>query len=141
MRWVSARAPKIVLMSLCLLSMAACLAVPCEIKAEGKAVRVDVSILGEYPTSVSRIRLSEERSHTVLWEIAAGTRVPQIWGFTLREGINPVEPVEAFQGRRYRIVRPQGQSWFVLRKRVPYRIEIWDESGWRLTSRNYSFPT
>jgi hypothetical protein len=132
---------KVALMSSCLLSMAACLAVPCELKVEGKAVRVDVSTLGEYPTSVSRIRLSEEGSHTILWELATGTRVPQIWGFTLREGINPVEPIDVFQGRQYRIVRPQGQSGFVLRKGVSYRIEIWDESGWRLTSRSYSFPT
>ena len=94
---INVKALKMALMSSLLLSVVACLAVPCEIKAQGKAVRVDVSTLGEYPTSVSRIRLLEEGAHIVLWELAAGARVPQIWGFTLREGTNPVEPVTAFR--------------------------------------------
>ena len=42
---ISARAFKIALMLSCLLSIAACLAVPCEIKVEGTAFRVDVSTL------------------------------------------------------------------------------------------------
>jgi hypothetical protein len=66
----------------------------------------------------------EEGSNTVLWEIAAGTRVPQIWRFTLREEITPVEPVDVFQGRRYRVVRPQSQHWFALRKEISIALNL-----------------
>ena len=66
-------------------------ATPFVIEVEGAQAKVDVSTVGEYPTSVSRIRLSEGDSGRVLWELASGHEVPQIWDFTLRLGLNPVE--------------------------------------------------
>src|SRR6266849_6913643 len=77
---------------------------PFEIKIKGERAKVDVSTLGEYPTSVSRIRLSEQDSGKVLWELTSGHRSPQIWGFTLRVGANSVQVVDTAQNHKYQAV-------------------------------------
>jgi len=120
------------------LSSVAYFATPFAIDVEGVQAKIDVSTLGEYPTSVSRIRLSERDSGKVLWELASGQRVPQIWDFTLRMGLNPVELVDAAQNHMYQVVRPKGASSFELRKHVAYRVELWNQGGWWRTSKTFS---
>ena len=88
---------------------------------------------------MARIRLSEASHPAVVWEVAAGSRVPQIWGLELRVGDNPVVLTNVFQDRRYRVVVPLGKSVFVLRRRARYRLEIWNSSGWRRSSQEFSF--
>lgn len=95
--------------------------------------------MGEYPTSVSRIRLSEASHPAVVWEVVAGSRVPQIWGLDLRVGDNPVVLTNVFQGRRYRVLFPPGKSVFVLRRRARHCLEIWNSSGWHRSSQEFSF--
>jgi hypothetical protein len=122
-----------------LLALAGCLAVPFEVRVKGDVATIDVSTLGEYPTSVSRIRLSEASHQTVVWQVVAGSRVPQIWALDLRVGDNPAALTRVFQGLRYRVVFPRGKSLFVLKRRALYRLEIWNSSGWRRSSQEFSF--
>jgi hypothetical protein len=114
-------------------------ATPFAIDVQGAQAKIDVSTLGEYPTSVSRIRLSERDSGKVLWELASVQRVPQIWDFTLSMGPNSVELVDAAQNHKYRVVHPTGASSFELRRRVAYRVELWNQGGWWRTSKTFSF--
>lgn len=44
----------------------------------GNDIVVDVQTLGEYPTTVDRIRLSDLNQSTVVWEIATANGTPQI---------------------------------------------------------------
>jgi hypothetical protein len=130
---------KVLLLVAALLALAGCLAVPFEVRVKGDVATVDVSTLGEYPTSVSRIRLSDASHPAVVWEVVAGSRVPQIWGLDLHVGDNPAALTSVFQGRRYRVVVPPGKSFFVLKRRTRYRLEIWNSSGWRRFSQEFSF--
>lgn len=130
---------KVLLLAAALLALAGCLAVPFAVRVKGDVATIDVSTLGEYPTSVSRIRLSEVSHQAVVWEVAAGSRVPQIWGLALRVGDNPAALTSAFQGRGYRVVYPMGKSVFVLKRRTLYRLEMWNSSGWRRSSQEFSF--
>jgi hypothetical protein len=119
--------PTILLLVAALLALAGCLAVPFEVRVKGDVATIDVSTLGEYPTSVSRIRLSEASHQTV------------VWALDLRVGDNPAALTRVFQGLRYRVVFPRGKSLFVLKRRALYRLEIWNSSGWRRSSQEFSF--
>ena len=130
---------KLLLLLVVLFVMTGCVGAPFEIKVKGRSAQVDVSTLGEYPTSVSRIRLSETDSHKVVWEIVAGKQVPQIWGLTLKVGANPAKLARIFAGREYRLVRPQKQPSFILRENVRYRLEMWNQGGWWRSSKEFEF--
>jgi hypothetical protein len=132
---------KMLLLLVGLFVMTGCVAASFEIEVKGRVARVDVSTLGEYPTSVSRIRLSEADSHKVLWEIVAGKQVPQIWGLTLNVGANPVKLARIFAGRDYRLISPQNKSTFVLRENVRYRLEMWNQGGWWRSSKEFEFAS
>jgi hypothetical protein len=43
---------------------------PLRLVRSGSAIVVDVQILGEYPTTVNRIRLSDLSQSAVVWEVA-----------------------------------------------------------------------
>ncbi len=121
------------------LGLTACFAAPFGVKVKGDMAQIEVSTLGEYPTSVRRIRLSEAESGSLVWELSSGPRVPQIWDFTLRAGLNPAQLPTVFRGREYHVVAPRGRSSFLLRRNVVYRLEMWGETSWWRTSREFSF--
>jgi hypothetical protein len=123
-----------------LLNVIGCNAAPFALEKNGDSVQIDVSTLGEYPTTVRRIRILDTKSDTVVWEFSPdSTEVPQIWRFTLRAGANPCQLESTFGGRKYRVVTPSNQSQFLLRKDVVYRLEMWGESRWMRNSRRFSF--
>jgi hypothetical protein len=128
----------ILLVAACL-ELAGCLAVPFDVKVDGKVATIDVSTLGEYPTSVSRIRLSQVSNQSVVWELIAGSKIPQIWSLTLHVGENSVALENTFHGRSYKIVHPLHNSTFALKENTRYRLELWNESGWRRTAQEFAF--
>jgi hypothetical protein len=89
----------------------------------GNDIVVDVQTLGEYPTTVDRIRLSDLNQSTVVWEIATANGTPQIDRFMLKADKNPAV-LEANSGS-YRLVAPTNGSGFLLRKGSKYKIELW----------------
>ena len=86
-------------------------------------VVVDVQTLGEYPTTVTRIRLTDLNHSTVVWEITADDGRAQIHTLTLNAGENPAK-IDADFGK-YRVIIPERADHFSLRSGTKYRIELW----------------
>jgi hypothetical protein len=97
---------------------------PLRLVRTGTEITVDVQTLGEYPTAVNHIRLSDVNQSAVLWEVQGDA---QIHKFTLRMGENPAS-LCADHGV-YRVVTPEGVERFVLRRGTTYRIELWGGKG------------
>jgi hypothetical protein len=121
---------------LVILLLTGCLRVPLEVKPQGDHVEVDVASFGEYPTSVSRIRLSEEASRRVVWELAAGAKPLGFWNFTLHLGDNPVTCDGAIGGQ-YQVVTPRVGGSFFLRTGATYVLEVWNKSGLRCSTAKF----
>ena len=99
---------------------------------------VDVSTLGEYPTTIKRVRLSDLNKHKVVWEVDSGGSTVQIHGFRLANGANPVN-VQCDYGS-FRVTQPSAEN-FILHGNTNYRLEVWGSEG--VLSRStvrFSFP-
>lgn len=96
---------------------------PLRIVQRGNDILIDVQTLGEYPTTVKRIRLSDLNKSSVVWEIVTANGTPQIDRFMLKADENPAT-LEASSGT-YRIVAPTSGTGFLFRKSSKYRIELW----------------
>jgi len=89
----------------------------------GPTVSINVSTLGEYPTTITRLRLSDFNSKRVLWEVEAKDGEAQSHGFTLHKGENATEPATDFGG--YQVVTPSRSATFTLSSGREYKIEAW----------------
>jgi hypothetical protein len=89
-------------------------------------VTIDVQTLGEYQTTVNRIRLLD-MNDSVVWEVAAQGRAAQIRQLRLRAGNNQSQ-VEAEYGA-YRVVTPRSAPFFALSRSMRYTIELWGGGG------------
>jgi hypothetical protein len=96
---------------------------PLRIVEQPGIVTVDVQTLGEYQTSVRRIRLSDDRH--VVWEIAARDRVPQLHTVKLVAGENETT-LPGIDG--YAVVSPKADR-FTLQRGHRYVVEVWGDSG------------
>ncbi len=96
----------------------------------GNSVVIHVETLGEYPTSVGRIRLTEVSSSKTIWEIQRSAGTPQLWKFELRSGENPVIPTVVTGGGSFSVVAPIEAESFSLSIDSRYRLTVWnaDES-------------
>jgi hypothetical protein len=92
-------------------------------QADGK-VYIDVQTLGEYQTTVARIRLTDGATDNVLWELQAAGGIPQIHGFALAGGRNSVVLRDVASGT-YEVVVPIGRDFFELTTERKYRLQIW----------------
>ena len=101
-------------------------------------VIVDVKTLGEYPSSVRKLRLASLPGQEVLWEVEAEGPVPQLWEIRLVEGENPTEIDEAVRGS-YRVLEPSTSDTFFLEAGKDYRIDVWGE-GPESNSEVFSLP-
>jgi hypothetical protein len=115
-----------------------CLKPPLEVKEHSGQVDISVGTLGEYPTSIRRVRLTAEGSGEAIWELKPEAEVPQIWGFTLRLGENSATVPNTLNGK-YKVLVPKGQGSFLLRQGTPYRLEVWNESGIRTSVARFHF--
>jgi hypothetical protein len=109
---------------------------PLSIVHDGSKLTVDVNTLGEYQTTVTRIRLSDVNSRAVVWDLRQPDGTAQIHGFTLNVGKNAAQ-LDSIPGS-YRIVVPSDSGTFVLRKGAEYRLELWGGST-ILSKRSFSF--
>lgn len=96
---------------------------PLRLAQRGSEVTIDVRTLGEYQTTVGRIRLTDVAERRVVWEIVAASGTPQIHKLTLSTGANPAR-LASKQAEGYRVVTPAGDS-FLLESGRRYLVEVW----------------
>jgi hypothetical protein len=77
---------------------------PLQLVQTGTEITVDVQMLGEYPTTVNRVRLSDLDHPAVVWEIVTLHADTELHDFTLKMGENPAL-LDADHGS-YRVVAP-----------------------------------
>jgi hypothetical protein len=105
---------------------------PLSILRDGSDVVVGMGSLGEYPTTVARMRLSEMNSGKVVWEVRSENSTTQLHGFRLSAGQNPTD-IGTYHGR-YHVAVPERSGSFELRSGVKYRLEAW--GGKTIASRS-----
>jgi hypothetical protein len=114
----------------------ACTRPPLRVHRVGDQFIVDVQTLGEYPTTVTSIRL--RRGDEVVWDVKAREKV-QIHTFRLRVGSNPSVPVACGGGPPpacdhpepldgYVATRPESGS-FAIERGSRYRLDVWGSSS------------
>jgi hypothetical protein len=105
---------------------------PLRIAKIPNGIGVDVQTLGEYPTTISRIRLSDAQSGQAIWEVHAARDSqpggPQLSRFSLSAGPNPAR-IEAVMAGSYDVVVPPHSDRFVLQRHVRYKLTLWGSSG------------
>ncbi len=114
----------------------ACSHPPIRLERTGASVVVHLETLGEYATAIQRIKITEELTDRVVWELDAAEGVPQLWRFSLIPGRN--EASLNAVGGRFRVVVPRDQATFDLSPAGRYRMDVWG-SGPRPSSVYFSF--
>ena len=112
---------------------------PLHVRHLGDEVVIDVQTLGEYQTTITRIRVSEKGR--AVWEVKAADRAPQIHTFGLRLGVNTPVPIscgggspsscggkEAYDG--FVVVSPSPWAQFYLERGKEYEVEVWGSYSW-----------
>ena len=93
---------------------------------QGKVV-AHFETLGDYPTTIRRIRIEEVDAGAVVFEAEAQSEPAQIYSLELKGGENPANLL-AEQSSAYRVAVPRS-AHFVLRTDRRYRISVWGD-GW-----------
>lgn len=126
----------LVLFALAVLSSSACAKrLSLRLRNSGASVEVDLQSLGEYPSAVQRLRLTESASGLVVWEVQArkareGGSAPQLWKLTFMIGMNPSQIENALAGG-YEVLAPLGQTGFRVEADREYSLEVWATEGGR----------
>lgn len=93
---------------------------------EGAGSTVSLMLLGEYPSSVTRIRLRSIEHHRTIWEISAKDGPAfQIWALNFLAGENPTNPTGKLSGE-CEVLIPKDTNSFFLSRGVEYELEVWD---------------
>jgi hypothetical protein len=90
---------------------------------------VDLRTLSDYPSTVTRVRLSENSSGRVVWEIQSASGTPQIWTIELSAGPNATNLPPNVQYGNYSVVAPLNADRFFLQSGIEYLIQVWGESA------------
>jgi hypothetical protein len=94
---------------------------PLSVRQTAAGVEIDMRTLGEYQTSISRIRLSDVQRR-VVWEVEAQGNVPQIFAVELHCGRNQVRIPEY---NEYKVKTPASSDTFALAGNEDYTVEVW----------------
>lgn len=95
-----------------------------EVRVLEGTVEIDVQFLGEYPSPVARIRLTEVSSGSVVWEVVQqGPQPAEIHRLVLAAGANPASPVVG-AGEGFQVVTPSSE-YFRVERDTRYRITLW----------------
>jgi hypothetical protein len=120
---------------------------PLHVRRTGTTFVIDVQTLGEYKTSVRRIRLT--RGREVVWEVMARDRTLQLHTIGLRIGPNPGAPQSCGGGQPTACDTPEADDRFVvitpasgtfrLEPGNEYELELWGSgSRWSRASTRLS---
>lgn len=115
---------------------------PIRLEQSGNLLVVDVETLGEYQTTVGRVRITDDASGRVVLEESAkrgllDKAAAQIHNFRLTLGENPTNVIEPESGS-YEVIEPRGRNSFILQPGVKYRLRIWGDS-WTYRSISFEF--
>jgi hypothetical protein len=115
---------------------------PLKIDQSGNFAIVNVETLGEYPTTIGRVRITDDASGRVVLEDAAKRELldkagAQIYNFRLAVGENSTNVVEPESGT-YEVIEPCGRNSFILQQGVKYRLRIWGDS-WTYRETSFRF--
>jgi hypothetical protein len=129
------------------MSITGCERPPLHVRRTGATFVIDVQTLGEYQTSVRRIRLT--RGREVVWEVVAREPTPQLHTLGLRIGANPRAPQLCGGGQptacdtpeaddRFAVITPANGT-FRLEPGNEYELELWGSgSRWSRASARLS---
>src|SRR6186997_2685035 len=106
----------------------ACTAPPLRVTHDKSRVVLDVRTLGEYQTSVARVRLTDAGNHAVVWEVSVKSGEPQIDEIVLTPGANS-SMLLSVQSGTYEVIVPKGSDTFVLQQSRQYMVEVWGKNG------------
>ena len=109
------------------------------VSTQARSVVIDMQSLGEYPTDVCRMRLTDASSQRVVWEVK-GRNGPQIGRVEWNVGENPVAVYDTRHGD-YDVVVPAGADRFTLEAGRRYVIEIWGREEVPRMKRRAEFVT
>ena len=102
---------------------------PFSLRSENGVITVHVETLGEYPTSISRIVVSEAETGHIVWKVIPSGELFQIHSFPLRAGLNSAT-LKPFWGAA-RTVVPQGRQSFLLKTGVLYQVRVCSGEGFK----------
>lgn len=113
------------------LATACRLAPPLTVTVDGSKVLVDIQTLGEYASSISRLRVTAAGGLPV-WELVAVGTQAQLWKVELHAGANParLSPEKLFQGE-VKTLCPASSDTFTLLPGTSYTVEVWAPNGKR----------
>ena len=94
------------------------------VSSPGKVI-IDVQTLGEYPTTVRRVRLLDAAQP--IWEVRTKQGTPQIHTLSFVVGANPVKLASPDTGE-YELMTPETGNTFQLKAGTNYTIQIWGDS-------------
>lgn len=115
------------------LLLAQCGRPPLRVSSEAGAVVIDMQTLGEYPSDVGRVRLTDPSTNQVIWEVE-GRDEPQLGRVRLQAGQNAAAIQDVRHGS-YSVVIPSEGATFMLKPGVQYRLEVWGKDGKADTKR------
>jgi len=93
--------------------------------------------LGEYPSDVARLRLTDTASKHVVWEVK-GRGEPQLGRVHLNVGDNAAAIADVRHGS-YDVLAPAGAGTFKLEAGKRYVIEVWGKENAPRTKRQAEF--
>ncbi len=89
-----------------------------------------IDVLGRYPPNIAGIRISEAKTHTVIWDVKPVTGKSECWNrcwnLTLKAGENPTSFLVGHQQFLSQV--PSAEA-FSLVPGVQYLFEVWDSKG------------
>jgi len=102
---------------------------PLRVRQVDDTVIIDVATLGEYLTTINRLRILDQSSNTVVWEIGVSAGTPETQSVKLSLGSNANQPPEAVHGEFF-VVYPLDTEEFVLEPGIAYEVEVWGTGRW-----------
>ena len=106
---------------------------PLRVMHEKDGVVVDVQSLGEYPTNVTRIRITDTATGRTVWEVVPGSSGLQFNTILLRAGANKTDQPEFFRGT-VKVITPNGAT-FTLEPQKRYEVMVWGSGTARVPAR------
>ena len=97
-----------------------------QLEKSADSVVVHVETLGEYMTTVRRVRIDDASSGKVIFDLMTESGTPQIFSFRLSAGENSTHIADPEHGS-YRVAEPTGRNTFSLQKGTRYRLMIWGD--------------
>jgi hypothetical protein len=110
---------------------------PLHISSNGDVATIDVQTLGEYPSDVSSVMVTNEQSGTLVWHLVPDRADRfQIHTLTIRVGANSTRPSVSSGNVRSQV--PAQQRFFVIDPGVRYRVYVC-APGWYGRCRSSEF--